>query len=127
MNILEDQVTDLNSLAGSPPISMMMSGETPLSMSGSPTAAEVEGGKKRKADEGPAGAGPAGGSAQQTRAKRNRYISIAWYVTGMCLPWPSRDEGRRNVLGESFVVVMFGMEYRPRRHCASYFPQKIAF
>jgi len=106
---------------------MMMSGETPLSMSGSPTAAEVEGGKKRKADEGPAGAGPAGGSAQQTRAKRNRYISIAWYVTGMCLPWPSRDEGRRNVLGESFVVVMFGMEYRPRRHCASYFPQKIAF
>lgn len=48
--------------------------DRPLSMSGSPAAVEGGNNNKRKADEN------TGGSAAQTRAKRNRYISIAWYV-----------------------------------------------
>jgi hypothetical protein len=83
MNVLEDQVTDLNSLAGTPlpPLasSVMNSGspamsgaESPLVESGNAIGSSA---KKRKGEDSVTGSG--GGQTQQ-RAKRNRYISIAW-------------------------------------------------
>jgi hypothetical protein len=71
MNILEHQVTDLTYLAESPLAISGMSGHRQSSSAESPGAA-TNGGTKRKADE------SNGNSAAQTRAKRNRYISIAW-------------------------------------------------
>jgi hypothetical protein len=80
MNILEDQVTDLNYLAESPlaltGITGIMNGERQSSSAESPPApgpSESGNGKKRKGED------PTGnGATQHTRAKRNRYISIAW-------------------------------------------------
>jgi len=78
MNILESQVTDLNYLAESPisPIafSSTMNGQRQSSSAESPADTGNGSGKKRKSDE-----TNANGSTH-TRAKRNRYISIAWYV-----------------------------------------------
>jgi hypothetical protein len=80
MNLLEDQVEDLNYLADTPiaPISPIavsgsMNGQRHSSSAESP-AAGTESGKKRKNDE-----TEANGNTH-TRAKRNRYISIAWYI-----------------------------------------------
>jgi len=81
MNILEDQVTDLTYLADTPipPISPIavsgsMNGQRQSSSAESPADTGPGGGKKRKNDE-----TDANGSTH-TRAKRNRYISIAWYT-----------------------------------------------
>lgn len=72
MNILESQVTDLNYLAESPlSVSGTMNGQRHSSSAESPDPA-TNGGTKRKADESSTTQTP------QTRAKRNRYISIAW-------------------------------------------------
>jgi len=96
MNVLEDQVTDLNSLAGSPiPLSNLAASAISMaSTSGSPAMAEspvesgniINNGKKRKSiaiasgEDGGAQKdnGMGNGSGEQRRAKRNRYISIAW-------------------------------------------------
>lgn len=84
MNVLEDQVTDLNSLAGTPlpPLvasSVMNSGSPAMSGAESPLVdsgnAIGSGAKKRKGDD---SGTPSGGGQAQQRAKRNRYISIAW-------------------------------------------------
>ena len=88
MNVLEDQVTDLNYLAESPiPISIAsMNRERSDSSAESPrtvvTVAPHDGGnsKKRKAEE-----TNGTSNATHTRAKRNRYISIAWYVVEVCI------------------------------------------
>lgn len=73
MNILESQVTDLNYLAESPiAISGGMDGQRQSSSAESPGAAAPNGGMKRHADDATSSIAP------QTRAKRNRYISIAW-------------------------------------------------
>jgi hypothetical protein len=75
MNILEDQVSDLNYLAESPiAISSRMNDQRHSSSAESPAHPGNESGKKRKADDASAN------GATHTRAKRNRYISIAWYV-----------------------------------------------
>lgn len=82
MNILESQVSDLNYLAESPialPGDVMNGAETTASAPGSAGS-----GKKRKADENNGDAGNNNG-AIHTRAKRNRYISIAWYVISVVL------------------------------------------
>ena len=69
-NILETQVTDLENLADSPiaiPMGHEMSGQSrQTSIAGSP----VHDKGKRKIEDG----------AAHVRTKRNRYISIAWYV-----------------------------------------------
>lgn len=72
MNILEDQVTDLNYLAESPiALTASMNGRGQSSAE-SPPEVDASSGKKRKSDEGSTNGGT------HTRAKRNRYISIAW-------------------------------------------------
>lgn len=81
MNILEDQVSDLNCLVESPiaPIT-----PAPASMNDRPQSENADGesprddngngnGKKRKGDD-------ISSTNGHTRAKRNRYISIAWYI-----------------------------------------------
>jgi hypothetical protein len=73
MNILESQVTDLNYLAQSPlgpPVGM--NGQRQSSSAESPGAVANESGNKRKADD------AHNNTATHARAKRNRYISIAW-------------------------------------------------
>ncbi len=103
MNILETQVTDLNYLVESPvatatPTDMSMNdGRQSSTAAESPVGAITSGnGRKRNGDEisgGMSGNGGGSGSVnggsvsangmgagQHTRAKRNRYISIAWYV-----------------------------------------------
>ena len=81
MNILEDQVTDLNYLTESPiALSASMNGQRASSSAESPADTEV-GSKKRKSEE----TNGNSNSAAHTRAKRNRYISIAWYVILRCL------------------------------------------
>ena len=71
MDILESQVTDLNYLADSPlAISSEMNGQRQSSAES--TGVVPNGGMKRKADESSTPTAP------QPRAKRNRYISIAW-------------------------------------------------
>ncbi|RDL41849.1 Uncharacterized protein BP5553_01828 [Venustampulla echinocandica] len=74
MNVLESQVTDLNSLVESPiaTVSGIMNGQRHTSSAESPADAAGEGGKKRKPDDSPSVNG-----TTHTRAKRNRYISIA--------------------------------------------------
>ena len=84
MNILESQVTDLNYLAESPInlsfVDSMNGGNSPATQSGT----------KRKADG--SGDGDGDGSnvnndgTSHTRAKRNRYISIAWYAVHVLSP-----------------------------------------
>ncbi|TAQ87163.1 hypothetical protein B7494_g4511 [Chlorociboria aeruginascens] len=72
MNMLDDQVNDLNYLAESPITatgSLEMNGQRQNSSAESP--ANDEGSGKRKRD------GTNGSGQTQTRAKRNRYISIA--------------------------------------------------
>ena len=86
MNILEDQVTDLNYLAESPiAISGIMNGDrqssaTSMSAEGNPGGPNENGTKRKSSDIN--GETNQNGSAAvtHTRAKRNRYISIAWYV-----------------------------------------------
>lgn len=80
MNILENQVVDLNYLVDSPiapitPSASMNTQQQRMNSDDAESPAGHEGGKKRKNNED----GSANGNAQ-TRAKRNRYISIAWYV-----------------------------------------------
>lgn len=80
MNILEDQVTDLNYLAESP-ISLpgiVMDGGRNSSSAESPPKQDEGGSKNRKIDEPSNNNGSL--NLSHTRAKRNRYISIAWYV-----------------------------------------------
>ena len=72
-NILESQVSDLTSLADSP---IAMSGGYDMNgqlrqTSSAESPAHDNG--KRKIEDGQNG-------SSHTRAKRNRYISIAWYV-----------------------------------------------
>ncbi len=81
MNILESQVTDLNYLAESPitPITPSafagsMNGQRQSSSAESPPETGNGSGNKRKNGE------TNGNGTTHTRAKRNRYISIAWYV-----------------------------------------------
>jgi hypothetical protein len=75
MNILESQATEINYLAESPiAITSSMNGHRQSSSAESPAVVGSEGGNKRRADD----SGTNG--ATHTRAKRNRYISIAWYV-----------------------------------------------
>jgi hypothetical protein len=72
-NILETQVSDLNNLADSPiaiPIGYDMNGQA---RQASNTESPARDNGKRKAEDGQNG-------TSHTRAKRNRYISIAWYV-----------------------------------------------
>lgn len=99
MNILESQVTDLNSLVQSPigalpaSVPLPVPGPAPGRMSGnpqrerhtsssadSPADAAGDSGKKRKPDDADATETATGmiGEQTHTRAKRNRYISIAW-------------------------------------------------
>ena len=91
MNILESQVADINYLVDSPitPISPIA---IPRSMNGHRQSSSAEspaetgnngGGNKRKLDEASSGAN----GNTHTRAKRNRYISIAWYVQLFGLWW----------------------------------------
>jgi hypothetical protein len=85
MNILESQVTDLNYLAESPIVlSGSMNGQRQSSSAESPADTGSRSRKKRKADDtngNNSGNGNGNGNgASHTRAKRNRYISIAWYV-----------------------------------------------
>ena len=72
-NILESQVSDLTSLADSP---IAFSGSydmnSQLRQTSSAESPARDNGK-RKSDDGQNG-------SSHTRAKRNRYISIAWYV-----------------------------------------------
>lgn len=83
MNLLESQVTDLNYLAESPivpisPVAVLGGMDQRQSSSAeSPAETGAGSGTKRKADE--MGASAHGNA--HTRAKRNRYISIAWYAT----------------------------------------------
>ena len=77
-NLLESQVTDLAYLAESPIVlSTNMNDQRQSSSAESPTDTGGSG-KKRKAEETNGNNGSNG--ATHTRAKRNRYISIAWYV-----------------------------------------------
>jgi len=83
MNILESQVADINYLVDSPitPISPAaiprnMNGQRQSSSAESPAETSNGSGNKRKNDEISTGAN----GITHTRAKRNRYISIAWYV-----------------------------------------------
>lgn len=77
MNILEEQVSDLDYLAESPvqlPGDMNSHGHTAESPAdGSGNDPDMT--KKRKADENT--------GSTHTRAKRNRYVSIAWYGTAL--------------------------------------------
>jgi hypothetical protein len=74
-NLLESQVTDLTYLAESPIVlSTSMNGQRQSSSAESPADTGNGGGKKRKGEE------ANDNGATHTRAKRNRYISIAWYV-----------------------------------------------
>lgn len=83
MNILESQVTDLNYLAESPiaiPGFDRMNGQQ---SSESPADTGAQSGKKRKETSGEGDSTTNGNAkdregAPHTRAKRNRYISIAW-------------------------------------------------
>jgi hypothetical protein len=107
MNILEDQVTDLNYLANTPiaPISPIavssgMNGQRHSSSAESPAETGPASGKKRKNDE-----NDASGNTH-TRAKRNRYISIAWYIYQLikCLkltrnPATNASGARSNAMG----------------------------
>jgi hypothetical protein len=72
-NILESQVSDLTSLADSP---IVISGgydmNSQLRQTSSAESPARDNGK-RKSEDGLNG-------SSHTRAKRNRYISIAWYV-----------------------------------------------
>ncbi|KAF4630864.1 hypothetical protein G7Y89_g7271 [Cudoniella acicularis] len=78
MNILESQVTDLNYLAESPiALPASMNGQRQSSSAESPADAGPQSGKKRKADETNGNGNTTNGATQHTRAKRNRYISIA--------------------------------------------------
>jgi hypothetical protein len=78
MNILESQVTDLNYLAESPiALSGSMNGQRQSSSAESPADTGSGSGKKRKADD-TNGNNSGNNGATHTRAKRNRYISIAW-------------------------------------------------
>jgi len=83
MNILESQVTDLNYLVESPitpitPASTNMNGQRQSESAESPTADGTGSGKKRKNEDSSSNANG------HTRAKRNRYISIAWYIQSGC-------------------------------------------
>lgn len=81
MNILEDQVTDLAYLADSPlAITGIMNGNerpSPGRAESPPTAGDGDSpnAKRRKGSD-----TVHNGVVTHTRAKRNRYISIAWYV-----------------------------------------------
>lgn len=83
MNILESQVNDLNYIAESPiaiPVFDNMNGQQ---SSESPADTGAQSGKKRKSTEGEGDSTTNGNlkenqGAPHTRAKRNRYISIAW-------------------------------------------------
>jgi hypothetical protein len=74
-NLLESQVTDLASLAESPIVLSSNMNDQRLSSSAESPPDGNASGKKRKAEETNGNNG-----ATHTRAKRNRYISIAWYV-----------------------------------------------
>jgi hypothetical protein len=81
MNLLEDQVEDLNYLADTPiasisptAVSGSMNGQRQSSSAESPADTGPGSGKKRKSD------GTDANGNTHTRAKRNRYISIAWYI-----------------------------------------------
>ncbi|TVY35865.1 putative transcriptional regulatory protein [Lachnellula occidentalis] len=77
MNILEDQVTDLNYLAESPiALARNMNGQRQSSSAESPAENGAGSGKKRTSDD-MTGNNSGGNGATHTRAKRNRYISIA--------------------------------------------------
>ena len=87
MNILESQVEDLNYLAESPIAGAVidMNGQkSPESPAENSTPADNSGphrGMKRKgASDDISTNGNTPGATPHTRAKRNRYISIAWYV-----------------------------------------------
>ncbi|PBP15798.1 putative fungal specific transcription factor [Diplocarpon rosae] len=80
MNRIESQVADLNYLVDSPitpispnAVSRSMNGPRQSSSAESPAETSSGGGKKRKNDE----AGTSANGSTHTRAKRNRYISIA--------------------------------------------------
>lgn len=76
-NLLESQVTDLAYLAESPIVlSTNMNDQRQSSSAGTESPANIGNGSgnKRKSDE------TNGNGTTHTRAKRNRYISIAWYV-----------------------------------------------
>ncbi|THV44094.1 hypothetical protein BGAL_0736g00020 [Botrytis galanthina] len=86
MNILESQVNDLNYIAESPiaiPVFDNMNGQQQqqqLQSSESPADTGAQSGKKRKNDAGEGGDATLNGNKEgtpHTRAKRNRYISIA--------------------------------------------------
>jgi hypothetical protein len=77
-NLLESQVTDLAYLAESPIVlSTSMNDQRQSSSAGAESPPDTGSGKKRKAEE---TNGTNGNGTTHTRAKRNRYISIAWYV-----------------------------------------------
>ena len=80
MDLLESQATEINYLAESP--IPLMNDQRQISESGSTPKASGKAPSKRKAGE---DANP-NGDAPHTRAKRNRYISIAWYVEGSFHP-----------------------------------------
>jgi len=89
MNILESQVTDLTYLVNSP-IQVSYDSEHRISSSAESPAGGTNlkrmSGTKRKGDEDGANANADGMSG--TRAKRNRYISIAWCVKDAVLALP---------------------------------------
>jgi hypothetical protein len=84
-NLLESQVTDLTYLAESPIVlSTSMNDQRQSSSAESPADVGNGSGKKRKGEE------TNGNGTTHTRAKRNRYISIAWYVQNLVIS-SSRD------------------------------------
>lgn len=101
MNILESQVTDLNYLAESPiALTGSMTGQQQSSSTESPAERGTNSGKKRKSEE----ANGNGDANTHTRAKRNRYISIAWLVISifpgqvMMIYAPGSTQPHHNVL-----------------------------
>ncbi|TVY16790.1 putative transcriptional regulatory protein [Lachnellula arida] len=101
MNMIEEQVTDLNYLAESPlALAGNMNGHRQSSSAESPAVEEngAGSGKKRRSDDMTgSNSGGNGNGATHTRAKRNRYISIAWSAgakecSSVGRQHPSQDE-----------------------------------
>ena len=111
-NLLESQVTDLAYLADSPIlISTGMNDQRQSSSAGAESPAETGNGSgnKRKADE------TNGNGTTHTRAKRNRYITIAWYVLDPVRGFPTRKHNVRSILAKILTNLPLSNECKRRK------------
>jgi hypothetical protein len=113
-NLLESQVTDLAYLAESPIVlSNDMNEQRHSSSAGAESPADTGNGSgnKRKADE------TNGNGTTHTRAKRNRYISIAWYVPDSLGPLPTGTHVARSIARtcENFTNLPLSNECKRRK------------